>query len=188
MSRRHELPERPGLSDDRPQLSRSRHERCDVVGREDSWLGGLDDEHALKQAAIHDGHAEKRSVGILAGLAEILESRVRRRVGDELRPQLFRHKTGQPLAQTHPDPAHALGSQTDGCRQHEVCAVGLEQVGGADVGMEPVLHELDDVLEGFRGVSALRNQRADLVDRPERFAVVAGHARWPSKNAASAAA
>jgi hypothetical protein len=48
-----------------------------------------------------------------------------------------------------------------------------------------MLYELDEILKGLGGVSTLRNQRADLVDRPEHLAFVAGHARALSKNVAS---
>ena len=95
---------------------------------------GLHDQHALQQAAIDDRHAEKRAVRILARLAEVFEPRVRRRIRDDLRPQLLGDETGQALGQPHADPADALGAEADRCREHEVGAVGLEQVDRTDVG------------------------------------------------------
>ena len=89
MRRRDELSERARLADDRRQLRRRHHQHADIVGAEDARLDRLHDQHALEQAAIDDRHAQKRAIRIFAGLAEVLEPRVQRGVGDELRPQLL---------------------------------------------------------------------------------------------------
>ena len=67
-------------------------------------------------------------------------------VGDDLRPQLLGDEAGQPFGQPHPDAADAFGPQADGRRQHEVGAIGLEQIDGADVGLEPVLNQVDELV------------------------------------------
>ena len=77
MGGRDELAERPGFGDGRRQLVPAVDEPPHIVIAEDARLGRLDDQHALQQTAIHDGHAQKRSVGILAGVREVLESRMR---------------------------------------------------------------------------------------------------------------
>ena len=55
-------------------------------------------------------------------------------VGDDLRPQLLGDQAGQPFGEPHPHAADALGPQADRRRQHQVRAIGLEQVDRADVG------------------------------------------------------
>ena len=109
-----------------------------------------------------------------------------------LRPQLLGDQAGQPFGQPHPHAADALGAQADGRRQHEVRAIGLEQVDRADVGLEPPLNQVDDVVERLGGVAALRHQPADFFERPEqrvlvgltRELVMCMSDRTPSKNAA----
>ena len=140
--------------------------RCIVVA-EGPRLRRLHDEHALQHAAIDDRHAEERAVGILAGLAEVLEPRVLRRVRDEHRPQLLGDQPGQPFADAHLHQPDALRPQADGGRQHQRGAIGLEQVDRADVGVEPLLDQVDDVGQRFRGIAAAGDQLADLFERPE---------------------
>ena len=84
-----------------------------------------------------DRHAEERVVRILAGLAEVLEPGMRGGIVDDLRPQLLGDQPGEPFGEPHAHPADALGTQADRRREHEVGAVGLEQVDRTDVGVEP---------------------------------------------------
>ena len=89
---------------------------------------------------------------------------------------LLGDEAGQALGQSHAHAADALGAQADGRRQHEIGAIGLEQVDRADVGLEPPLNQMDDVVEGFRRVAARRDQPADFFERPEvRVLVAAPH-------------
>ena len=69
---------------------------------------------------------------------KVLEPRMRARVVHDDRPHLLGDQTGQPLGDAHADLPDAFRPQADGCRQHEVGAVGLEQVDRADVGREPL--------------------------------------------------
>ena len=98
---------------------------------------------------------------------KVLEARMRRRVGDDLRPQLLGDQSGQAFGQPHADAADALRPQADGRGEHQVGAIGLEQVDRADVGLEPALDQVDDVGQRFGGVAALRDQPADFFERPE---------------------
>ena len=84
-----------------------------------------------------------------------------------LRPQLLGDQPGQPFGEPHPHAADALGPQADRRRQHQVRAIGLEQVHRADVGLEPPLDQVDDVGQRLRRVAALRDQAADFFERPE---------------------
>ena len=61
----------------------------------------------------------------------------------------------QPFAEPHPDAADALGPQADRGGQHQVGAIGLEQVHRADVGLEPPLNQVHDVRQRLRGAAAL---------------------------------
>ena len=98
---------------------------------------------------------------------------MRRGVGDDLRPQLLGDQAGQAFGQPHADAADALGPQADGRGQHQVGAIGLEQVDRADVGVEPPLNQVDDVGQRLGGVAALRDEPADFLERPEQRVLVA---------------
>ena len=165
--RRDELSERARLADDRRQLRAGHRQQPHVFGAEGAGVDRLDDEDALQQAAIDDRHAEERAIGILARLGKVLEARMRRGIGDELRLGALGHQAGEALGQAHADAADALGAQADRRREHEVRAIGLEQVDRADVGVEPPLDQVDDVVEGLRGVAARRDQPPDFLERPQ---------------------
>ena len=145
-----------------------------VLRGEHARLLRLHDEHALEQTAIDDGHAEEGAVRIFAGFAEVLEAWMCRRVGDVLRPELLGDETGESFAQPHAHAADAIGIEADRRGQHQIRAVGFEQIGGADVGAEVPLNEMNDVAERFRGVPGRRHEPAQFVGRPRRRAVAAG--------------
>ena len=89
-------------------------------------------------------------------------------VRNALRGQLLGDEPGEAFRQPHADPADAFGPEPDRRREHEVGAIGLEQVDGADVGRETPLDEVDDVRQRLSRVAALRDEPADFVERPER--------------------
>ena len=146
MRRGDELPERPRFRDDRRQLRAGHGQQRRMSSAPNArGVDGLDDQHALQQAAVDDRDAEERAVGILAGvLGKILEARMRRRVGDELRPEPFGDEAGQAFRAAS-GPGRRSRLQADGCGEDQVGAIGLEQVDRADVGAEPALNELNDV-------------------------------------------
>ena len=84
--------------------------------------------------------------------------------GDHDRLRLLRHQPGQSLGDAHPNLAHAFRQKTDGGREHEVGAVLLEHVHGADIGREPLLNQVHDGGEGFSGIAAVRDELADVLD------------------------
>ena len=161
-----ELPERARLGDDRRQLRAGHCQQPHVFGAERAGVNRLHDEDALQHAAFDDRHAEERAIGILARLGKILEAWMRRGVGDELRLGELGNQAGKALGQPHADAADTLGAQADRRREHEVRAIGFEQVDRADVGTEPALNQVHDVVEGLRGVAARRHQPPDLLERP----------------------
>ena len=65
---------------------------------------------------------------------EVLEPRMRRRVVDDDRAHLLGDQADQPFGEPHADAADALGAQADGRGEHEIRAIGLQQVDRADVG------------------------------------------------------
>ena len=134
-------------------------------------FGGLHDEHALQHAAVDDRHAEERLVGILAGLAEVLETRMRRRVLHDDGAHLLGDQTGQTFGDAHADAADAFRPQPDRGREHQRGPIRLEQIDRADVGDEPLLNQIDDVGECFGGIAAARDEMADLFERPEKRGV-----------------
>ena len=161
--RRDELPERPRLAHDRRQLrSGSRPASAPRRALKIARLDRLHDQHALQQAAIDQRHAEKRPIRLFAGLAEILEPRMRvasattcgcsRSATSPASPSVMRMRTRPTLS----------GRRPIGRREHEVRAIGLEQVDRAHVGLEPPLNFVDDVGERLRWISLRRNQPADL--------------------------
>ena len=61
----------------------------------------------------------------------------------------------------------ALGTATHFLTVKVLRAVGLDQVDRADVGVEALLDEADDVRQGFAGVVAVGNELADLFQGQE---------------------
>ena len=84
------------------------------------------------------------------------------------RLHLLRHQAGETLGDAHADLPDALRPQTLGGRQHQVGAVGLEQIHRADVGREPLANQRGDVGQRFRGVAVPGDQQTDLIERQER--------------------
>ena len=82
------------------------------------------------------GTPQKRLVGLLARFAEIFEARMTGGLLDGHRPHLFGHQARQPFVQRHAQRADAFGAQPHGRGQHQVGAVRLQQIGGADVGLK----------------------------------------------------
>ena len=105
----------------------------------------LNDEDSLEETAVEQRDSKKRVIRIFARLREVFETRVGRGIGYELWKQLLGDKPRQSLIKPHPDTAHGVGMETNGCGQDQVLPIGLEQINGADVGLESVLDQLRDV-------------------------------------------
>ncbi len=75
-----EAVEGAGFADDGCDLVGGLDEHADLGFAKDAGLFGLDDEDALQDSAIDEGHAEEGVVGLFAGLLEVFEARVIRRV------------------------------------------------------------------------------------------------------------
>ena len=107
-------------------------------------------------------------VRVLARFREILEARVRGRIGEDLRPDLLGHEAGEALGEPHPHAADAFSTKADRGGKHQVRAIGLEQVHRADVGLEPLLDQMDDVRQRLGRVAALRDEPSDFFEGPEQ--------------------
>jgi hypothetical protein len=174
-----EQPAGARLAHDRRELRSCRHHEPHFIPSEHARLDRLDDQHALQKSTVDQRHAQERVVGIFAGFAEILEARVPCRVRDDLRPQLLADQSHQALVEPHSHLAHAFRPQPDSRRQHEVCAVGLQQVHGAHVGRKAPLDEPDDVRQGLGWITAMRDQVADLFQGPQERSLVGWHGLAP---------
>ena len=133
----------------------SRREHAHVLVGEGPRFRCLDDEHTLEHAAVHDRHAEKRAESVLADVAEILEAGMRDRIRHDDRLRLLGDETGESFGHPHAHLTDALRTQADGGRQYEVGAILLEHVHRAHVSREPLLNQVHDVGERFRGIAAV---------------------------------
>ena len=188
VSRRDELSERSRFGDDRRQLRAGHRQQAHVLGPEGTGLDRLDDEHALQQSALDDRHAEKRAIRVFARFRKVLEAGMCGGIGDELRSEAFGDQTREPFRQAHPDAPDAFRAQADRRREHQVGAVGLQEIDRTDVGLESPLDQVDDVVQRLGRVPARRHQPADFLERPERRVLVArrhiSDAHRPSESAA----
>ena len=71
-----------------------------------------------------------------------LPGRAERRRGPSTVPT---HQAGEAFAEAHADASDALWPQPDRRGQHEVGAIGLQQIDRADIRRELALNQLDDV-------------------------------------------
>jgi hypothetical protein len=170
MHRRHELSERAGVADDRGDLPAGGHEPPHVLLAEPAGFRRLHDEHALQDAAVRDRHAEKRAIGILARVLEILEPRMRARVLDDDRTNLLGDESDQPFGEPHAHAPDTVGPQANRAGQHQARTIGFEQVDGTDVGGKPAVNQVDDVGQRLGGVAVTRDQLRDVVGRQRQGA------------------
>ena len=165
MRGREELAERAGLADDRRHLRARRREQADHVLAVRARLHRLQHQDALQQTAVDQRHAEERVIRVLTGFAEVLEARMARGVLHHLRHKCFADEAGEAFREPHANPAHALRAQADRRGQHQRRSIGLEQVHRAHVAREALLDEADDVGERLGGITAVRHQPADFLER-----------------------
>ena len=116
-----------------------------------------------RHAAVDHRHAEKRLIVFLARFAEIFEARMRFHLMHGDRPHLFRHQSGKSFVQTQAQRTDALRPQADGGGQHEIGAVRLQQIGGANVGLEAPRDQRHNVHQSFGRLAAFLGQVADFL-------------------------
>ena len=174
MDRRHELADGASLADDWRQLRPCGRNVLHVVLAERARLGSLDDQYPLEDFAVDDRHPQERPVRILAGVMEVLEARMRRRVVDDDGAYLFGHEAHEPFGEPHAHAPDAFGTQPDRRRQHEIGAIRLEQVDGAHVDGELAVNQVDDVRQRFGRIAAARDKVAQIIARPGQHRRLAG--------------
>ena len=131
-----EAVQRARLADHRGDLAGGFDQHTNLVLAEGARVLGLHDEDALQDAAVDERHAEKGVVQFFTGLLEVLEAGVVGDVGDGDGQDLFGDQAGEALVERHAQRADATRVQAERGGQHQVRPVGLQQVGGANVGAE----------------------------------------------------
>ncbi len=76
---------------------------------------------------------------------------------------LLGNQTGEPLMQPHAEGTNALRTQADGCCQHQIGTVWLQQVSGADIGLKAVGDERHYVHQGLGRLASTGSQTPDFV-------------------------
>ena len=142
--------------------------------RKIAGFDGLHHQHALQNAAIDQRNAEKRLIVVLTGFAEILEAGMILGVLHGHRTHLLRHQAGETFVNGHAQGANALRAQPHGRGQHQIGAVGLQQIGRADIGLESFGDQRDDIHQGLGGFAALGCQIADLLQGQDIAVIVRG--------------
>ena len=77
---------------------------------------------------------------------------------------LFGHQAGKTFVDGHAQFADALAAKADGCRQHKICAVGFQQIGGTNVGLKSLGDQGDDVHQGLGGLAFFRREVGDFLE------------------------
>ncbi len=170
--RRYRLSERPRFVDDRRQLSARHHEHPHIVLAEGASLDRLHHQHAHQQPAIQDGNTQEGSIRIFARLVEVFEARMCGGVSQDLRPELLGDQSGKTFGEPHAHAPDTLRPEADRGREHEADAVGLQEIDGTDVGVEPAFDQVYEVVERLRRIAAVRYEPADLLERPEHRPLV----------------
>ena len=155
-----ETVEGAGFADNRGDLVGGIGEHADFVVAEDAGFLGLHHENALQDAAIDEGHAEEGVVLLFAGVLEVFVAGVAAGVVDGDGTDLLGDQAGESLVERHAKRADAAGVEAERCGQNEVGAIGLKQIGGADVGAETRGDQRDHVHQRVGGfASILREAR-----------------------------
>ena len=153
------------LADDRRNLRGGRRQHLDFVFAKGTRFDGLQDQNTLQHAAVNQRNAQKRLIGILPAFAEVLETRVILHLADVYRTDLLGHQTREALVHSHAQRADRLRLQSDGRRQHQIGAIRLQQIHGADIGAKAPRNQGDDVPQRLRRLAAFGRKLANLLQR-----------------------
>src|SRR5262249_36824395 len=164
LSRRNESVQRASLAHNGSNFRGRLHQHANFLIVKEARLVSLHDEDTLQNAPMDKRYSEKRMEGVFAGLAEVLESWMILNLLHIHRPQLFRNESREPLVESEPEIADALGTKTDGCGQDKVRAVRFQQVRRADIGPKTSGDQPDDVHQRFGRLAALPGQVPDLFE------------------------
>ena len=151
------------FADDRSHLGSGLAQHANFIFPKDTGRDGLHYQHALQHAAVDQRNAEKRLVSLFAGFAEIFEAWMFLYLLDRDRPHLFRDQTREAFVQPHAQSADALRAKSHARGQHQIGAVGFQQISGADVGLKTLGDQSHNVHQGFRGLAALGGEIGDFL-------------------------
>ena len=180
-----EAVEGAGLADDGSDLAGGFDQHANLVLAEDARVLGLHDEDALQNSAVDQRHAEEGVVHLFAGLLEVLEAGMIADVGDGDGQDLLGDQAGEALADGHAQGADAAGMQAERGGENQVGAVGLQQIGRADIRAEAHGDQGDDIHQGVGRLAALPGEVGDLFHRQDMigisFFVGLAHQESPSR-------
>ena len=165
LGRRDETVEGAGFAHHVRNPVRGLGEQTNLIFRENSRLHGLNHQNALQHAAINEGNSQERLVSILAGFAEVLEARMIPDLFHGHRADLFRDQADESFIDCHAKLADAFMAQPERRGQHEIGAVGLQQIGGANFDAKPSGNQGDDVHQGLGRLAGFRRQVRDFLPR-----------------------
>ena len=127
----------------------------------------LDDEYAERAAGAEDRHAEEGGVLLLAGFRQVVEGRVRLRVGQVERPGFGGDGADQALADAELGMVHRLALQALGGVELEH-AVGAQHIGRADLGHHVGRDLRHDLVKPFLRADRLRHDLAQAAEQDAR--------------------
>ena len=142
----------------------------EVVGRR-----VLDHEHPHGHLALAQGHGQKGAEGLLARLAEVLEARVARRVPHQKRLRPLDRGAHEPRAVGHAHLPDGGRMEPPGGFEHELAALLVAKVNGADLRFEPLGHHHHGAVQEVPDVGALPDHARELSDVAKQVQVVAFH-------------
>jgi hypothetical protein len=163
LGRRDETVEGAGFAHHVRHPVRGLGEQTNLIFGEDARLHGLNHQNALQHPAIDERNSQERLVIILAGFAEVLEARMIPDLFHGHGADLFRDQAGESFIDCHAQLADAFPAQPERCGQDEIGAVGLQQVGGANIGAKPSGNQGDHVHQGLGRLAGLRRQVRDFL-------------------------
>ncbi len=162
---RDEAIERAGLADHGRHLHGGGDQHARILLAELAHGGGLQHQHALQRAAVNQGNAQERLVGILAGFAKVLETGMLVDLLDRHRTHLLGDQADQALVQAQAQGADGLGAEPDRRGQHQIGAIGFEQVGRAHLGLEAPGNQGGNLHEDLSRFAAPLRQTAYFLKR-----------------------
>ena len=128
-------------------------------------LDGLQDQDALQHAAIDQRNTEKALVSVFSCFAKIFETRMFLCVREGKRPHLFGNQSGEAFTERHAQCADALRPEATRCGEHEICAVWLEQINRADIGLESARDQCHHIAESFCRLATVFCQISNFFQR-----------------------
>ncbi len=162
LQRSNETIKRSGFAHNWSDLGGRFRQHSNLVFAENAGLDRLHDQNALQNSAIDQRNSQERLVGILASVPKILKPGMILHLFDRNRPHQFRHQASEAFVHRHPQTADTLAAKPNGCRQHQIGAVRLQQISRAHVRSKSLGDQGNNIHQRFRRLAALRCEIRDL--------------------------